>query len=78
MGKDKNISVQGVEGGVESGKVVYLTDGRREQQAREFAVLFRLAGISEAQFKVFGESLLPADKRELAAAMEAAARSLRV
>jgi hypothetical protein len=78
VGSHKNISAwEWGEGGVESGKVVYLADRGGVEDAKEYAVLFRLDGEVEAQFKVFGDSLLAADKAKLAAAMEAAARTLR-
>jgi hypothetical protein len=62
---------------VDSGKVVYLNERRSADTAREFAVLFRLAGDAQAQFKVFGSELSLDDKAGLATAMEAAARTLR-
>jgi len=63
---------------VETGKVIYLGDRAAEPVAKEYAVLFRVLRSEEAQFKVFCGDLGEADKAELAAAMEAAARILRM
>lgn len=60
-----------------SGKVVYL-GAQKDAGAREYAILVRLLGEGDVQFKVFGTGLAPDEKKDLAKALERAAQSLRL
>lgn len=62
---------------MDSGKVVYL-GSQKGAGAKEYAVLVRLVGEGDVQFKVFGADMEDEERQKLAKALERAAQSLRL